>query len=133
MNEIKNKILSFKFLILLLIPSIISELTVYPDHYIPNDSPYSFTTLYLSSDIKERQIYKLGFFSNSNTVIQSYKYGYTYRPDHFCKDLNGNDKIQKSDSNRFFNSIPKKEETREKENFSEELELLENYCYSIGD
>ena len=56
-------------LIILLINNIISQVTVYPEHYLESDSPYSSSTLYLSSDIKERQIYKLGYFTTSNSDL----------------------------------------------------------------
>ena len=126
--KLKLNTFSKLLLISLLISNTISQLTVYPDHYIETDSPYSSSTLYLTSDIKERQIYKLGYFTNSNSKIKSYKFGIIYSPDNYCKDESGGDGIKKSEAqSKFFGSITSKTSTREK-NFSEELELLRNFC-----
>ena len=124
--KIKLNIFSKLLLISLLISNAISQLTVYPDHYIETDSPYSSSTLYLTSDIKERQIYKLGYFTTSTSKIKSYKFGIIYSPDNFCLDQSGASGIKKGVS-KFFDSITSQTSTREK-NFSEELELLKNYC-----
>ena len=114
-------------LIILLINNIISQVTVYPEHYLESDSPYSSSTLFLSSDIKERQIYKLGYFTTSNSNIKSYKFGLIYTPDNYCViDTSDTPGILQSSSNPFLNSIDRTS-TRVK-NFSEELKLLENYC-----
>ena len=118
-------------LIFLLISNAISQVTVYPDHYLETDSPYSMSSLYLTSDIKERQIYKLGYFSTGTTNIKSYKFGLIYKPDSFCLNENNSDGIAESNvntSNKFFSSINNQESTREKNNFSEELLLLKHYC-----
>ena len=50
--------LNMLLIILLLISNTTSQATVFPDHYIESDSPYSSSSRYLTSDIKERQIYK---------------------------------------------------------------------------
>ena len=129
MNIKKNDNFSLIFLIVLYIPRLLSQLTVYPDHYVPNDSPYSFSPLYLSSAIKERQIYKLGYFSTDGGIIQSYKNGLKYKPDNFCQGLNDNaDKIATVNNNKFLSSLDQ-ENTRDINNFSEELELLKNVCF----
>ena len=129
MNIKKNDNFSLIFLIVLYIPRLLSQLTVYPDHYVPNDSPYSFSPLYLSSAIKERQIYKLGYFSTGSVIIQSYKNGLKYKPDNYCKGFNGGaDKIATDDNNKFLSSLDQ-ENTRDINNFSEELELLKNVCF----
>ena len=125
---------SILLLILLLISNSFSQIKVFPDHYIESDSPYSSSDLYLSSDIKERQIYKLGYFSdpnasNSNKTIKSYKFGVIYSPDKFCLDESGNSAIKDDESiSKFFYSITDKTSTREN-NFSEELELLKHFCF----
>ena len=120
-----NRINSTFILFSLLFTNILCGITVYPEHYVPSDSPYSFSSFYLSKDIKERQIYKLSYFSTSNSSpkIVSYKHGFIYTPDSSC---NGNK--EKSSSNFFLDMINKLN-TREMNNFSEELELLENICY----
>ena len=86
---------------------------------------YSSSSLYLSSEIKERQIYKLGYFTNDVNArkIQSYKHGFLYYPDNSCV---GN--LRKITSGFFFNSIKKEDSTFN--NFSEEIELLENICFN---
>jgi len=124
--KIKLNIFSKLLLISLLISNAISQLTVYPDHYIETDSPYSSSTLYLTSDIKERQIYKLGYFTTSNSKIKSYKFGIIYSPDDYCINEYNASGINYGET-QFFASIKSKTSTREK-NFSEELELLRNYC-----
>ena len=118
------------FIILLLIQdSSCNKLKVYPDHYVSTDSPYSYSSLYLSSDIKGRQIYKLGYFSSTKTSdIISSKHGLRYKPDNFCTDIDGNDKTTTGKRWDIFSIID--ETTTRVENFSEELELLENYCFS---
>ena len=118
---------------LILISNSINQLTVFPDHYIETDSPYSFSSSDLNNDIKERQIYKLGFFSTDTSNIKSYKFGVIYKPDPFCTDP-FDETISKISSsvnpllNKFFDSIKNMESTHEKDNFSEELELLKHYC-----
>ena len=57
--KIKKCGITSLLIIMLLINNIISQVTVYPEHYLESDSPYSTSSLYLSTDIKERQIYKL--------------------------------------------------------------------------
>ena len=128
MNDIKRQYF-IVFIILLLFQNALCGLTVYPDHFVETDSPYSSSSLYLSSDIKDRQIYKLGYFTQSSSIIQSFKHGFLYKPDNSCSGTYG-----KSDSNLFFNvnSIKSKSDTRVN-NFSEELELLENYCFGNND
>ena len=128
MNDIKRQYF-IVFFILLLFQKALCGLTVYPDHYVETDSPYSSSSLYLSSDIKDRQIYKLGYFTQSSSIIQSFKHGFLYKPDNSCSGTYG-----KSDSNLFFNvnSIKSKSDTRVN-NFSEELDLLENYCFGNND
>ena len=123
--NIQNKF--FLMTILLIIHNLSCKLTVYPEHYISTDSPYSSSTLYLTSDIKERQIYKLGYFSTTDGQIQSYKNGFIYKSDSFCVDESNRNKISNDDNNQFFKSIKDKSDTRA-ENFSEELELLKNIC-----
>ena len=125
---------SILLLILLLISNSFSQIKVFPDHYIESDSPYSSSDLYLSSDIKERQIYKLGYFSdpnapNSDKTIKSYKFGVIYSPDKYCVDKSDNSAIKDDESiSKFFYSITDKTSTREN-NFSEELELLKHFCF----
>jgi hypothetical protein len=131
MNDIKRQYFVV-FFILLLFKNVLCGLTVYPDHYVETDSPYSSSSLYLSSDIKDRQIYKLGYFTRSSTIIQSFKHGFLYKPDNSCSGTC--DKSNSNIINSFFNtnSIKSKTNTRVN-NFSEELELLENYCYGNND
>ena len=126
--NIKILTILYLFIHLLLIrDSFCNQLKVYPDHYVSTDSPYSSTTLYFTSDIKGRQIYKLGYFSSSKTMdIQSYKHGFFYKADNYCKDL---DDVDKTASSQLWDLFSIKDESNTKEeNFSEELELLENYC-----
>jgi hypothetical protein len=120
-----NRINSTFILFSLLFTNILCGITVYPEHYVPSDSPYSFSSFYLSKDIKERQIYKLSYFSTSNSSpkIVSYKHGFIYTPDSSCNGYK-----EKSSSNFFLDMINKLN-TRDMNNFSEELELLENICY----
>ena len=125
--KIKKCGITSLLIIMLLINNIISQVTVYPEHYLESDSPYSTSSLYLSTDIKERQIYKLGYFTNSDSSLKSYKFGLIYNPDNNCFDESGSSGIKQSSSNPFFNNIDKTN-TRNKDNFSEELKLLENYC-----
>ena len=91
-------------LIFLLISNAISQITVYPDHYLETDSPYSMSSLYLS-DIKERQIYKLGYFTTDNKNIKSYKLGFIYKPDNYCIKEDNSNAIAESNANKFFSSI----------------------------
>ena len=116
-------------LIFLLISNTLSQISVFPDHFIDTDSPYSSSNLYLSSDIKERQIYKLGYFSQSNTKIKSNKFGIVYTPDPVCEGDSGNTLITDNNEiqSKFFESIKDPKSSREK-NFSEELELLKYFC-----
>ena len=51
-----SNITNLLLIILLLISNTTSQATVFPDHYIESDSPYSSSSRYLTSDIKERQI-----------------------------------------------------------------------------
>ena len=130
MNDTKRQYF-IVFFILLLFQNALCGLTVYPDHYVETDSPYSSSSLYLSSDIKDRQIYKLGYFTKtpSKGIIQSYKHGFLYKPDNTCSGcICGYS--DNSGTNSFFNnnSIKSKSNTRVN-NFSEELELLRNFCY----
>ena len=125
--KIKKCGITSLLIIMLLINNIISQVTVYPEHYLESDFPYSTSSLYLSTDIKERQIYKLGYFTNSDSSLKSYKFGLIYNPDNNCFDESGSSGIKQSSSNPFFNNIDKTN-TRNKDNFSEELKLLENYC-----
>ena len=57
-----SNITKLLLIILLLISNTTCQATVFPDHYIESDSPYSSSSRYLTSDIKERQIYKLRYF-----------------------------------------------------------------------
>ena len=122
MMNVKIKI--FLTIIILLFPKFFCQLKVYPDHYVPSDSPYSYLdSLYLTADIKNRQIYKLGYFTQSNNPIVSYKYGLIYYPDKSCSGG------QISSSGTFFiSNIIKDKESTQGDNFSEELELLQNIC-----
>ena len=125
----KHKLNFTNLLIYILISNAISQVTVYPDHYLETDSPYSMSSLYLTSDIKERQIYKLGYFSTGTTNIKSYKFGLIYKPDNFCiKEDNSTAISNVKTFNKFFSSIKNETSTREKNNFSEELLLLKHYC-----
>ena len=130
MNDIKRQYF-IAFFILFLIKNALCGLTVYPDHYVETDSPYSSSSLYLSSEIKDRQIYKLGYFTTTSGkgIIHSYKHGFMYKPDNTCSGVNSNNNA----FNLFFNTNSIKSKTNTKENnFSEELELLENYCYGTS-
>ena len=118
---------SFLIIILLLINSLFCQIKVYPDHYVESDSAFPSSSLYLTSDIKERQIYKLGYFSTDSNSIKSYKFGYIYNPDNFCHDENDSDAITQGTSIYSTFGIKDQENTREN-NFSEELELLKHYC-----
>ena len=121
MNE---RIKIFLIIFIQLIPKFYSELKVYPDHYVPSDSPYSYLdSIYLTSDIKNRQIYKLGYFTESNDTIVSYKYGLLYQPDKTC---NGNT------VGDFFIDIIQDDDNTHSNNFSEELELLKNICFGTN-
>ena len=132
-----SNITNLLLIILLLISNTTCQATVFPDHYIESDSPYSSSSRYLTSDIKERQIYKLGYFSTDTSNIKSYKFGVIYKPDSFCIVYNDdpNDVSTSgigtninSPPNKFFDSIQNIGSTREKNNFSEELELIKHFC-----
>ena len=103
--KIKKCGISSLLIIILLMNNALSQVTVYPDHYLESDSPYSTSSLYLSADIKERQIYKLGYFTNGNSNIKSYKFGLIYNPDNYCIDNGGSNGIKQSKTNQFFNSF----------------------------
>ena len=125
-RQIRNSF--FLILILLLINTLFCQITVFPDHYIESDSVFSSSLLYLTSDIKERQIYKLGYFTTGTNSIHSYKFGYIYNPDNSCKLSDGTNNCVKNDENAYsYFGIQYPTKTREK-NFSEELELLKHYC-----
>ena len=123
MNERIQKLL---IIIILLFPNFFCQLKVYPDQYVPSDSPYSYLdSIYLTTDIKNRQIYKLGYFKKDTTdVIVSYKYGLLYRPDDSCDG--------ETSENFFINYINANGDISDTHanNFSEELELLANVCHS---
>ena len=120
------KLLFFFKVFILLFPVSFCGLTVYPDHYVPSDSPYSYLSLHSLSDIKQRQIYKLGYFTDGTDTIVSYKTGFLYKPDNTCEGTKL--KSDNKANNLFFETILNKESTRDN-NFSEELELLSNICY----
>ena len=119
-----NRISIYFILFSLLFSNLQCEITVFPDHYVPSDSPYSFTSLYLTSDIKERQIYRLSYFTDTSTTtsIVSYKHGFIYTPDHTC------DGTKSASNSNYFLDLLIKSSTRSMDNFSEELELLQNIC-----
>ena len=128
--KFKLKFISRLLLIYSLISNALCQITVFPDHYLESDSPYSSSSLYLTSDIKERQIYKLGYFATGTTnKIKSYKYGVIYKPDNYCEDDSGNaiHNDDQANSMFFLESITNSQSTREN-NFSEELKLLRYYC-----
>ena len=122
----QERIKKFLIIIILLFPKLFCEIKVYPDHYVPSDSPYSYLdSIYLSSDIKNRQIYKLGYFTGSSDIIASYKYGLIYRPDNSCQGGT-------IEEGGFFinnNNIIGDKESTHGNNFSEELELLNHICH----
>ena len=126
----KLKYFSRLLLIYLLISNALCQITVFPEHYVATDSPYSSSSLYLTSDIKERQIYKLGYFTTGNLKIKSYKYGLIYSPDNYCVDDSGAQMIggQSESNSMFINWINNPTSTRDNSNFSEELKLLSYYC-----
>ena len=116
----KNKSLFLKFLTFFLILNLsLCGISVFPDHYILEDSPFSDYSS--SSDVREVQVYKLGFFSSSTAGIKSYKYGFEYSPDTSCSGT-------KINQETVFIINYDKTSTRNN-NFSEETELLKNICW----
>ena len=124
----KEKLSFFFIVFILLFPFSFCGLTVYPEHYVPSDSPYSYLSLYSISGIKERQIYKLGYFTGGIDTIVSYKTGFLYKPDNTCQ---GGTISNTKTGNLFFETIIDERSTRVN-NFSEELELLMNICYGTS-
>ena len=129
MIKMKLNLNVYFLLIILLIPFSFCGITVYPDHYVPSDSPYSYLKKYSLSGIKERQLYKLGYFTTGTQPIVSYKYGFLYKADNSCEQTISTS--TDSTQNLFFQTIINKESTREN-NFSEELELLSHFCYGTS-
>ena len=126
-NKIKMKRINKKILFLYLLTyiSLIKSNTIYPDFYIKKDASYSvYSSNYYNT------IYKNGYFTESNLILQSPKYGIYYEPDNSCKSLlidepliyNSYDEISFFSYSQFIKSSS----TQLLDNNSEEVNLYKN-------
>lgn len=122
MKRKKNEF--FIILYFIIINTIINCSTIYPDHYSKYDE--SFPSLNSNLQI----IYKNGYFTQSNEVLKSPKYGLYYEPDISCKSLstpliyNSNDEISFFSSSQFIKS--KSSTKKEYDNISEEVNIYKH-------
>ena len=126
-----------KFFLLYLIVSnsiINSEIKVFPDHYEHGDE--IFQTSQVNDVTFERFYYAVGYFTDSDVIYYSSKYGTSYLPDNSCNSLDGSGLQYSSiDRQSFFGvynddndkrPIKALDETRTHKNIVEEVKLYQN-------
>ena len=122
MRKKKNEF--FIILYLIILNTLINCSTIYPDHYSKYDQSFS------SSNSNLQLIYKNGYFTESNEILKSPKYGLYYEPDKTCKTLstpltyNSNDEISFFSNSQFI--ISKSSTKNENENISEEVNIYKH-------